>query len=228
MIIYEPFKNRPLSDFFDELRFTFPDLPQPLFEYYAVKTARIMARKGNLIRRHAFIESRPGVHRYRLSSPDGMEICGILSIRHNPACSCISTEIKRSFIEPEGFFSCRHDIAWSDDAGDIHLHPQYCHGMYHVRLSVAPALDACELPEKFFTHYQDTLNLGIKAAILLIPGRSWTNLSLGQSFENEFSDRIKQDAIETATHRMRGSIHMNFGTVIPTARRGGWTDGGHF
>lgn len=214
MIIFEPYKSRPLSEFYDELRFEFPDLPSQLFDHYLIRTARTMAMQGNLIRRHAFIEARHGVNRYRLESPDGMEICGVLSIRHNPACSCLSTEIRRSFAEPEGFFSCHREIAWNDDDGVIHLHPQYCHGIYHLTLSVTPSTGACELPERYFTHHLQTLNMGTKASLLLLSGRPWSNLSLGSNYYNEFLDRIKREAIDTATHKMRGSVKMQFGRVL--------------
>ncbi len=213
-IIYEPFQNRPLSEFYDELRFEFPDLPSQLFDHYLVRTARTMAMQGNLIRRHAFIEAKHGINNYRLGSPDGTEVCGIMSIRHNPACSCSSIEVRRSFVEPEGFFPCHRDIAWHDDSNEIHLHSQYCYGTYHITLSVTPSYDACELPERFFTHYLQTLNMGTKASLLLISGRPWTNLSLGQAYYNEFLDRIKREAVDTATHKMRGSVKIQFGRVL--------------
>lgn len=214
MIIYEPFRSLPLSKFRDELLFEYPDLPTQLFDYYLLRAARTMATEGHLIRRHAFLEANFGVNRYRLSSPDGMEICGILGIRHNPTCSCISTEIRRSYVEPEGFFACHREIAWHDDENEIHLHPQYCHGTYHITLAVAPDMDACELPDKFYTNFLSTLNMGTKALLLLISGKPWTNLSLGQVYYNEFMNRIRRDTIETSTHKMRGAVKMGFGRVM--------------
>lgn len=213
-VTYEPFKSRPLAEFYDELRFEFPDLPSQLFDHYLIRTARTMASQGNLIRRHAFIEAKRGVHRYRLESPDGMEICGILGIRHNPVCTCLSYEVRRSFAEPEGFCHCRREIAWNDDDNIIHLHPHYCHGMYHVTLSVTPSPTACELPDRYFTHHLQTLNMGTKASLLLLSGRPWTNLSLGQNYYNEFLTRISKEAIDTATHKMRGAVKIQFGRVL--------------
>lgn len=213
-VIYEPWRTLPLRDFYDELRFEFNALPLELFDYYLVRTARTMAMQGNLIRRHAFIESRANVYTYRLESPDGMEVCGILGIRHNPRCSRISTEVSRSFAEPNGFVSCSRGLAWCDDEGVLHLNPRGCHGAFHVTLAVAPQQGACELPERFLTHHLHTLNLGTKASLLLISGRPWTNLSLGQAYYNEFLDRIKREAIDTATHKMRGGVRMQFGRVF--------------
>lgn len=214
-ILYEPFKTLPLTEFRDELRFEFPNLPVPLLDHYLLRAARHMARVGNLIRRRAVIHAHHGVTRYRLQSPDGMQINAIHGIRRAPDCGCGSQSIMRSFDPPEGAFCCGREIAWYDDLENVlHVTPPYCHGSYYVSLSVLPARDACELPDKYYTDFLDTLLMGTKGGIMLITGRPWTNLALGQAYTNEFNTLISGDAIDTAAHKQRGSVKMNFGRVM--------------
>ena len=49
MLIYEPYKKVPLSDFVNELRFEFPNVPDDIFFHHIRKTANTAARQGSLI-----------------------------------------------------------------------------------------------------------------------------------------------------------------------------------
>lgn len=215
MVVFERFKSRPISDFHDELRFEFPNLPSQLFDYYLVKSAITMAKTGNLIRRRAIIHAESGVTRYRLESPDGMDICGIMGIHHMPDCGCHRTEVTRTFAPPVGAMSCKRDVAWYDDTEDVlYVEPSFCYGKLYVELSVSPSAGACELPEAYFTEHLDTLIMGTKGAIMLITGRPWTNLRVGQAYQNEFLQRITQENVRVMTHKQRGSVKMTFGRVM--------------
>ena len=89
MVLYEAFRTRPLSDFHAELSFEFPTLPEALFDYYLIRTAIDMAKRGNLIRRRAVLMAQHGVTRYRLVSPDKFELLHIMNIRREPHCTCM-------------------------------------------------------------------------------------------------------------------------------------------
>lgn len=216
-ILYEPFKTRPLSDFHDELRFEFKDLPTQLFDYYLLKAAREMAREGNLIRRRAIIHTEQCVTRYRLESPDGLEINGILQARVKP-CSCGPYLVPRSFTPPDESSccccGCNREIWYDDQDKVLHINSPYVAALYFITLSVMPEVDACELPEAFLTTYLDTLMLGTRAKIFLITGRPWTNLQLGQGYYNEFLKAIPRAGLEVATHKMRGGVKMQFGRAL--------------
>lgn len=214
-IIYEPFKILPLSEFHEELRFEFPDLPAPLFDYYLLRTAIKMAKTGNLVRRKAIIHPEECVTRYRLEAPDGMTICGVLDIRIGHPCEGGSKSIPRSFVPPEGYFCCQRNTAWYDDQDKIiNINPVFCHSVFYISLSVTPDHDSCGLPEVFYSEHFPTLMLGTRAHILLITKQPWTNLQLGQGYYNEFLRMIRMDAIKIATHKMRGGIKMNFGRIM--------------
>lgn len=214
-VVYEPFRTIPLAELSDELRFEFPDLPTQLFDHYLLKCAIIMAKKGKLVRRRAIVNARHGVTRYALMSPDGMEICAILSIRNEPICGKYDYEVPRSFTPPVGVRDCAREIAWYDDLEKVlHIEPRYCHGRYHVEMAVTPTMNDCELPEVYKTEFLDTLTVGARAHIMLISGRPWTNLQLGQAYYRDFMERIGMDSTDAATHKMRGAIHMNFGRAL--------------
>jgi hypothetical protein len=214
-VVFEAFRNRPVSDFFEELRFEFQNLPDQLFQYYLVKTARHMANEGALIRRRAVIHANHCVTRYLLESPDGMEINSILSIHALPCGACTGHTVIRSFTPPEHACCCGREIAWYDDFEHVlHVQNPYTFGEYFISLSVTPSRDACELPTEFYDDFLETLLLGTKANILLIQGRPWTNMQLGQGFYNEYLSRIKEEGLEVATHKMRGAVKINFGRAL--------------
>ena len=214
MIVYEPFKRVPIRDFVDELRFEFPNVPDDLFIHLLRKTAITMARKGHLVRRFAYLDSQPGVTRYRLSSPDGEEICGVHGI-YAEAC-CGSHAVTRTFVEPEDdALCCAKDVAWYDDAeGVLHIDACHCGQRYRVAVSTAPGREACDLPEVFMQSHFDLLLLGTKAAIMLMAGRPWSNMRLGTGYHDLFSKQLLEAAVGTATHKQRGAVKMNFGRAI--------------
>lgn len=214
-IVYEPFEALPLSEFHEELLFEYPNLPTELFDYYLVSTAIKMAKAGNLIRRRIVIDAQQGVTRYRLNSPDGLDIHAILGIRSAPACSCGAWEINRSFDPPEGAALCGREISWYDPQDNVlHINPPFCEGRYFVSVAVTPQRGACELPKQYLTEFFPALMMGTKGNILLITGRPWTNLQLGNAYVNEFMNMISTDAVDTATNRQRGAVKMQFGRVM--------------
>lgn len=213
-VTYHPFRTVPLADFLEELRFEFPDLPDELFRYYLLKAARVMARDGKLIRRRAVIQTQQCVTRYALNSPDGMDICGILSIKAAP-CGGSERGVTRSFTTPVNSRSCTSENASFDPQENVlHLRSPFVAATYHVELAVCPAKDACELPAVYMDDHLDTLITGARGYILLIPNRPWTNLNLGQAYLNDFTERVRRDGIDTASHKMRGSLKLNFGRAL--------------
>ena len=212
---FEPFKTVPLEKFLPELRFEFTDLPDALFKYALIRAARTMAQEGNLIRRRAVIYTKPGVTRYALRSPDGLEIHAILGAK---ASSCCTTDkrLKRHFEPPMGVhYICNKDSVWYDEHEEV-LHIDLgCHYQeVYVTLSVVPPDDACELPAIYFDEYVDMLLEGAKARILRQNNKPWTNLQLANAYEKNFTESIAFAAMETHAHKMRGSVKMNFGRVM--------------
>ncbi len=209
MVVYEQHRKIKLNDFYAELAFEFPNLPSQLFEYYILRTARDMAREGNLIRRVIIIEPEPCVTTYKLTSPDGMEVCGILGIRHH-AC-CFDKDVPRSFVPPTDSVCCSRSEAWYDDANEVlHISDQGCHGVYFVSVAVCPGEHDCELPAEFKEKFLTTLMMGTKGSILMITGRPWTNLRVGASCLQSYSEMLKSNSVETATHKMRGAVKIGF------------------
>lgn len=216
MIVYESAKTRPLSDFHEELRFEFPNLPAQLFSYYILRCARIMAQEGNLIRRRVVIHAEPGVTRYALQAPEEMDLVGILGIRHHDMCGCVVNTVPRTFVPPDGAVRCDRRSAWYDaHEGVLHLSgPAQSKGAYYVEMSVAPALNACELPEEYLKDFFTTLMFGVRGSIMLISGRPWTNRQVGQGYYNEFLSQLHRMAIQTMSGKQRGGIKMNFGKAM--------------
>lgn len=214
-IIYEPFETRPLDSFLEELRFEYPTLPVQLFQFYLLKAARSMSRQGNLIRRRAVINLEPCVTRYHLESPDGLEICGILRSYIIPSGCCGGHDARETFTLPQGLCPCGREVVWYDDLEKV-LHVKHANapGRLLIELAVMPGQKACELPAVLYTDWLDTLLMGVRAYIMLIPARPWTNVQMGRAYMNEFEKRITAAAVETATHKMRGSVHMQFGRVM--------------
>lgn len=212
-VLFEPFRTVPLNKFLPELRFEFKDLPDELFYFALLRVARVMAQEGNLIRRRVMIEAQPGVTRYALRSPDGLDVNAILDIR--VAHCCETHGVRRSFIPPDEACCVAQDVAWYDDIEEVlHIEKPLCNATYYVLLSVAPAYDACELPAVFYDDYIDTLMLGAKSRILCIDNKPWTNLQLSSLYDRLFTENIPLLAMELATHKQRGAVKMKFGKVL--------------
>lgn len=214
-ILYEPFRVRPLSDFRAELNFEFPELPDPLWDYFLVKTAIDMAKRGNFVRRRIAIKAQNGVTSYLLKSPDGLDICALLSVRlAQPGC-CGTQVIPRSFEPPDGAIACCRDTAWLDPQDSI-LHVSAGHncGMFYVTVAVAPPMGACELPDVYYSELLAPLLYGTKGSVLMLSGKSWTNMQLGKAYMDEYMKQTGAAAQEFLTRKQRGIIRMNFGKVL--------------
>ncbi|MCF0230591.1 MAG: hypothetical protein HUJ76_12980, partial [Parasporobacterium sp.] len=172
--------------------------------------------KGKLVRRTELIEGRNGVSKYKVQSPDGLDICSILHIHHFTDCSCFHNTVHRTFVMPADTRCCSQEEAWYDEQDSV-LHINNCSdpcGGYLIYMAVMPSRDACELPSILYDDFLSLLSLGAKAAILSITGREWSNVQLGDALEYRYKQELKQRAVDMATHKQRGSIRMNFGAVI--------------
>lgn len=213
-VMYEPFRAVALDKFLPELRFEFSDLPDPLFKWALLRSARDMAREGNLVRRRAIIHTQCNVTRYALRVPDGLELCAILGI-HAISCCRDFHNVRRSFDPPEGAICCGREKAWYDDLeGELHLVSPYFPGTYFVTMAVMPADDACELPALYYDEHIDVLLTGARARILRMVNKPWTNLQMADAYEKHFRESIAIAAVDTNTHMMRGTVKMNFGRVL--------------
>ena len=213
-ILYDPYRSRPISDFCEELRFEFPKLPEPMLHFYVAKAAREAAVRGNLVRRRAFVQSLPGEEEYLLESPDGLEVTGILRIAEFPRCSC-PRDVRRTFTFPEGCRFCGRRTAWYEPHEKaLHIDRTCCGSEFLVELAVAPARDACELPAVLYDDWLELVVLGARAGVLLVPGRDWTSMPVGRAYMQEFLNRIRDAAVDTAAHRMKGGARMDFGRVM--------------
>ena len=209
MVAYEQHHKIKLNEFYAELAFEFPNRPSQLFEYFILRTAREMAREGNLIRRIVIIEPEPCVETYKLTSPDGMDICAVLGIRHHTCC--LDKDIVRSFVPPVDATCCSKKQAWYDDAdGVIHIPSQGCHGVYFVNTAVCPGKDDCELPAEYMDKFFETLMMGTKGSIMLITGRPWTNLRVGSACRQDYAKMLQSNSLDVMTHGMRGMVKVGF------------------
>lgn len=214
-VVYEPHKTLPLAEFHSELLFEFPDIPSALFDYYLLKAARKMAKDGKFIRRRVVLFTQRCVTRYRLNSPDGQEICAILGIHASHCGDCVPHPVSRSFDPPCTAHCCGRERVWYDDKdSELHFHNPFFPATYYISMAVCPSRSACELPAEYLNDHLETLLTGTKAYILMLTGRPWTNLQLGNAYLKEFSTAIANEAIEVHTHKQRGSIRMNFGRAL--------------
>lgn len=212
-VLFEPHKTRPLADFYPEMRFEFPDLPDELFAFALIRAARALAKEGKVVRRRSIVHAYPGVTRYSLRSPDGLEVCAILSIRQQ---SCLGTRyIPRRFDPPATAGCCPSDLAWYDDIEqELRIDAAGCGHLFFLSLAVCPPDNACELPAILYDDYLDLLLLGAKGRILRMSHKPWTDLQLAQVYERSFNAGIQSAAVEVHTHLQRGSIKMNFGRIL--------------
>ena len=213
-ILYEPFKTVPISKFRPELKFEFIDLPDQLFDYALIKAARTLAKDGSLIRRRIVIHPVPNAETYKLTSPDGLEICAILGIWYDSCCS--EGRVSRGYQPPANAQVCPRNYAWYDDITDeLHiLNSCAANRVYYITVSVCPADDACEFPSVLYDEYFDLLLLGAKSRILRMNNKPWTNLQLSVMYEKQFTEGIASASVEAHTKKQRGMIKMHWGKIL--------------
>lgn len=211
--VWEPFPLTPLDKFFPELRFEFKDLPPQLFQYYVAQVAVDMAEKANLLRRWVHIHLEPCVTRYALVSPDGLRLWTVMGIfRGN---GCVVGRTRRSYGPPEGAGCCPPNMAWWDDYEKTLNYTGDCGcGCLYVNVAVVPERDACELPIVYLERFYSTMLMGVRARIMLITGRPWTNLRVGATLTEEYERMLARDAVRVAQKQQRGAIKMQFGRVM--------------
>lgn len=216
LVVYEPFPAVSLQSFYPELRFEFKDLPMELYVYYIRRVAVDMAEKGNLLRRWVRIQLQPCVTRYALRSPDGLRMWAIMGVFRSPGgIDCNVYPSRRSWGPPDGACCCEKNLAWWDDYDQVLHYTGDCRcGALFVNMAVVPERDACELPKIYFDRFHSTLLMGVRAHIMLITGRPWTNLRVGGELMREYERMLSQDAITVAERQQRGSIKMQFGRVM--------------
>ena len=207
-------KTLPLISFTEELRFEFPDLPQPLFDYYCVEVARIMASEGHLFKTVIEFHTKQNVTRYLLDTKDESEIIGIYRITSRDVNTTdVYIEVDRTFTKPQR--TVPTNLAWFDtEQSVLHVKTVYEHGVMNVYTYTSPVLGACSLPEVIRTKYWQTFMLGVKGKLLLITGRQWTNLQLGQAYYTEFKKQLAIDSITKSTNGMVGVAKINFGRAL--------------
>lgn len=211
MIVYEPFKALPLSDFREELEFEFSNLPWQLFDHYLRRTAIDMAERAPVVRRRVYLDLIPNVTRYALSSPDGLPWIAILGAKFVDCCS--GGDARRFFDSPDTGCCSPDGLWWDEQEQELHVHR--CGGQaLRVTMSVRPADDACELPEVYKSRLYSALVMGTRARIMLISGQPWTNLRLGAELLNEYRKLTAEQGVDASLNRQRGTIKMQFGRVM--------------
>lgn len=214
--VWEPWPLTRLEDFHPELRFEFKDLPPQLFSYYILQTAVDMAEKSNLLRRWVNIELESCVTRYALVSPDGLRLWNVMGVfRSSGSTECGVKHTRRSYGPPEGSCCCSPNVAWWDPYEQVLHYTGDCQcGVLFVNVSVVPERDACQLPKIYQERFYSTLLMGVRARIMLITGRPWTNLRVGAELMNEYERMLARDAVRVAERQQRGQIKIQFGRVM--------------
>ncbi len=215
MIVYEPFKTLPIEGLYAELQFEFPDLPNGMFAHYATRAARKISRSTGVLRRDIRIVPIPGVHTYNLKAPDGYRVDKIYAVHAKDSCGV--HDVSRRFVHPVGMSICCGDASWYDSVEDV-INIYYC-GCgcaceYVVHCSTIPPVDACELPEVFFTDLSELLTMAVKVSLLQISGRPWTNINMALAIENKLNKFLADRAVDVATHKMKGAVRINFGPSL--------------
>lgn len=198
-ITYEEFPTYPLKTFLTEIEFEFPDVAYAAMEYYLIRSARELARGGNIVRRKALVETQECVDNYRIDPIDCGEIVAILNICN--VCGGLCGEVSRLTHKP-----CRlscGSTSWFEKPNTLWIHPGKCGHVYEITFSIMPRFGDCVIDEGFMTHL-DTLLNGVRSYLYALPDKPWTNLSLAGASLQRFKKGIYQDAIEVAMGGQRG------------------------
>jgi hypothetical protein len=90
-----------------------------------------------------------------------------------------------------------------------------------VRVALRPALDATLLDRRFFRDNYDFLSFGIKARLMMMPTKDWSNERLGLYYQGRYWDGVGKARIDEQRNRV--NQRMNARARNPWVGRGsGW------
>lgn len=199
-----------LEKFLPELRYEFQDLPDELFKFSLVRAARTMARSGDVDVRRAHIQAEPCVTRYAIHPPLDYELVKIISA---------STESKSLNLvrhKPKSWNVYAHEtVIWYDDLECIlQIRNIHCPTTIHLNITVCPPDNTCELPFIYYDQYLELLTMGVKANLLRMLNKPWTNLQLAMVYDRAFQQGINELTVDAHMHKTKGIVKMDFGRVL--------------
>lgn len=99
----------------------------------------------------------------------------------------------------------------ADSAGEV-VFPDGNTGTARLLVILKPKASAATAPEKLLERWADALSAGLKARMMLMPEKPWTNPQLGGHYKNEF-ERSKLQALADVRNEFsvsrRGRSHQS-------------------
>ena len=212
-IVFDAYPKVPLDEFLPELSLEVPELPADIIMNYVRSAAIEFAERTHVLQREITICLQPCVGNYILDAPDCTRIVAVSGICRGGTCRSQVTRLTSSPCFVAGFGSSawweRPDIIWFHPAPSLPSEAV-------VRVSVAPAVDACEVDAILFNEHKEAIQAGARARIYNIPRRPWSSAPHAEEQRKEFLRRIAS----AGTARLLGG---NIGAVkMKTIFSRGW------
>lgn len=214
--MFDKTKTVPLSKFLPELRFEFQDLPDELFYFAIVRTARRLANGGDIDIRKSILHIKPYVTRYALRLPPDVDLVNIISLEPQFDYKGQLKPLNLLRGRPKNWQNYQYEgIAWYDDIDKI-IHVQNYNVLadFILHISVSPLDSACELPLIYYDELIELMMLGIKATILKMDNKPWTNLQLAFTYDKAFDQGVHELTVTNHMHKTKGIFKMNIGRVM--------------
>lgn len=77
-----------------------------------------------------------------------------------------------------------------------------------MRVAYAPTMSATTFPDELGIKYWDHLQAGAKSRLMMVPGKSWTNLQMAAVYKQQFEDGILKAKISAIHDRVQGSVSV--------------------
>ena len=77
-----------------------------------------------------------------------------------------------------------------------------------MRAAYAPTLTATTLPDEIVTKYLDGLLGGTKSRLMLMPGKTWSNVQMAAAYRTQYTDQVVKAKIDDLHDRVQGSLSV--------------------
>ena len=160
-----------------------------------------------------------GESSYDLYAPASAMVTSILSVLYSgthfrPTTQAILAAGDGGFLDRAGTPASY----WINETGGLRLYPipqaEDAGRIAHVQTAFAPTTSATGCDGRIVALYGDVLSSGAKAALMRMPGQSWSNPELSMFYLREFMagmDRARIDALHDGTNSSARVMPRRFG-----------------
>lgn len=204
---YELARKVSVKDLLPLLTYEFPDAPDGMLEYVALRKVIEFCRRTNALRRVTDIITQPCVLNYRLEPPDSADtdLVAVMRMAHLPTRWCAPEYSRVTVHNGRRCCMCQGFVSYVEGNELIFMPPPKGKSVFRVEISVCPKPDSCDVDASLLD-FEHTLLDGIRAELFAQPNKPWSSAARSQTCEVAYRQGCADASVEVMAHHQRGSF----------------------